>query len=69
MKQEKNRGTESHTVVFDTYTDDSIVVSELFKTDGAGNISIISDFSSEKFFPFFPPGNLIGRPHDDGPKT
>jgi hypothetical protein len=69
MKQEKNSWTKSHAVVLDTYTDNSIIVSELLKTDGARDISIVCDLSSEKFFPFFPTSNLIGRPHDDGPET
>ena len=69
MKEEKKCRFKSYSVVFDTDSDTTIVVSEFLETDRGSEISIVGDITSEEFLPLAPTSDMVGHPRDNGPEN
>lgn len=69
MKEEKKCRLKSYSVVFDTDSDTTVVVSEFLETDRSSEIGIVGDITAEEFLPLAPTSDIIGHPGDDGPEN
>ncbi len=69
MKEKKKCRLKSYSVVFDTDSDTTIVVSEFLETDRGSEIGIVGNITSEEFLPLAPTSDMVGHPRDNGPEN
>jgi len=69
MEEEEKSRFEGDTIVFDSYADTSIIISELLEADRRSEVCVIGDLSTEEFLPFTPTSDMVGHPGDEGPEN